>query len=300
MTIRRFLHVVDVAVGPLYLLLTLAALGSLFSPTLSSVAAYGKGRSLFSSAASDNFFSRNVFLVPKRYFLHFYCFGLATLAALQSQTVNTSWTVALLAVHISRRLYECLFVHRWNEVSKMHVVGYAVGTLHYVLLPFVLVQCRFTDEHRSSLRQFAFVAAIALNLWAQFQQHRHHQLLADLRSSNHSVDKKDIPYKLPSGGWFDRVASRHYLAEIFIYLSFFALVQLQVTTCTRYPTATADEPFLELPELLRTMRRGRHFFLLVWVVTNLTITSLRTHQYYVRNITGFDQTRTKALVPYLL
>jgi 3-oxo-5-alpha-steroid 4-dehydrogenase 3 len=167
----------------------------------------------------------------------------------------------------------------------MHIMGYCAGVAHYIWLPlgFVSVPCGAKDvtghnntvpvEHTHLLPMLLFL----LGLCAQYQQHRHHVLLANLRidpqtnSSNHNNAK----YRIPTGGWFRFVACPHYLAEIILYVCLAILVQF-------------DHP---------TRRMG---LVLLFVALNLSVTAIRTHRWYCENIPGYIQLKRRALIPFFV
>ena len=69
------------------------------------------------------------FLVPKRWFYHFYLFGIFAVLAL-SKDRGSVGTVCLL-VHLLRRLVEELWIFHKSGSSRMHVGAYMFGYLFY-------------------------------------------------------------------------------------------------------------------------------------------------------------------------
>jgi 3-oxo-5-alpha-steroid 4-dehydrogenase 3 len=319
------LYLLDTLITPIYVLLTLVALSSLAVPFLQDLASHGKTRDTVSASTSIQqqrghrssaaFFPSLVrrvshgeeFLVQKKFFLHFYVCGLLSFAvfylgaSFAAPTMDRNPTLVLLGIHLSRRLYECLHVHRWTPQSKMHLAGYLLGILHYMLLPLVFVSV--PSSHRkevtvSSLHfrdsessQWIIAAASLFCLWAQYQQYRHHCLLARLRSppnmndtnNNNSSNAKTVcTYSLPVGGWFRFVTCPHYLAEILIYFAFAILLEMQ------------------RGDYYHSTHRFRHFFLLGWVTTNLTVSALCNHDWYTKHFPNHTQLGRKAIVPLLL
>jgi 3-oxo-5-alpha-steroid 4-dehydrogenase 3 len=315
------LYLLDTLITPVYVMLTLIVLSSLAVPFLQDLASHGKTRDTASASASIQqqhgyrsnaaFFPSLVrrvthgeeFLIQKKFFLHFYVCGLVSFAVFyllgasfaaptmdRNPSLSNSTTLVLLVIHLSRRLYECLHVHRWTPQSKMHLAGYLLGILHYMLLPIVFISLP-RNHHKegtiSSLNfresessQWIVAAASLLCLWAQYQQYRHHCLLAKLRSSNiNAKSNAKTVYSLPVGGWFRFVTCPHYLAEILIYFAFAILLEMQREQSTH---------------------RFRHFFLLGWVATNLTVSALRNHDWYTKHIPNHTQLGRKAIVPLLL
>jgi 3-oxo-5-alpha-steroid 4-dehydrogenase 3 len=331
------LRLLDTLVTPLYVLLTLVALSSLAVPFLQDLASHGKTRDAESTSASiqqqpgyrssTDFFPFLVrrllhgeeFLIQKKFFLHFYGCGLLSFAVLylgasfaaptmdQNPSLSHSTTLVLLVIHLSRRFYECVYVHRWTSQSKMHLAGYLVGIMHYILLPFVFVSVpcsqvavsslHVRDSESSSSRNWIITAASLFCLWAQYQQYRHHCLLARLRSPNNdnntlkskSDAKSKTVYSLPVGGWFRFVTCPHYLAEILIYFAFAILLEMQM----QMQIHRDDTHYVHT-------RRFRHFFLLAWVATNLTVSALTNHNWYTKHFPNHTQLGRKAIVPLVL
>jgi hypothetical protein len=332
------LCLLDTLVTPVYVLLIIVTLSSLAVPFLKDLASHGKTRDTASTSASiqqqhghrssADFVPSLVrrvshgeeFLIQKRFFLHFYSCGLLSFAVLylgasfaapttiyRNPSLSYSTTLVLLVTHLSRRLYECLYIHIWTSQSKMHLAGYMVGILHYILLPFVFVSVPCSqvavvsslhgnDSESSSSQNWIITAASLFCLWAQYQQYRHHCLLASLRPpSNTSKSKlnaksKTVVYSLPVGGWFRFVTCPHYLAEILIYFAFAILLEMDI----QMQMETHRDHYLS------HTRRFRHFFLLAWVATNLTVSALTNHNWYTKHIPNHTQLGRKAIVPLML
>jgi len=292
-------------------------------------------------------------LMPKKYFRHFYYVGiiallvvsaLAVVGATREDEMDSSSrsrvqgnipVLALVWTHLMRRCYECHFVHVWTH-SKMHVAGYLLGLLHYSLLPFVVVTgyndgfvCQenpgsYTYKmiqeislHNSHVSNSLVLFLVLVCFWAQYQQHRHHQLLAQLRKTgstgktnndrgsglyNAEQEKTNArDYTLPTQGWFSRISCPHYLAEILIYICWAVLVELQWhdhhTGGMRITTAT---PVIELPKQLLLVLPRRHWLLFLWVLVNQCVAAMATHQWYLQNIPTYASLGRYAILPYLL
>jgi hypothetical protein len=135
-------------------------------------------------------------------------------------TPATMALYVLCFIHCVRRSYECYCIHLFSPTSKMHVLFYIIAILYYVLIPAILfdlpIPCHVAetvggDSNISSracyrLEYYNYVASIGSNnetlsspssssvlsiasivavtcfgLWAQYQQYRHHCILANLR-----------------------------------------------------------------------------------------------------------------------
>jgi 3-oxo-5-alpha-steroid 4-dehydrogenase 3 / polyprenol reductase len=244
------------------------------------------------------------FYVPKRYFSHFYLLGMVQLLLcayvrtkghLSSSSSHVVRVWFLLGSHLARRYGECLCVHKWTPQSRMHVAGYLLGIIHYLLLPLALCPDESADplttsyekDARSGSRLVGRLACAVLCLYAQYQQHRHHGILAGLRIAPASSNSSSATYSIPTGGWFRFVSSPHYLAEIVIYASLVVLA-----------TLLADEG---LSPVLSRRQYLRGCALLLWVIDNLTVSAIATHRWYLRRFPDvYAKLNRKAIVPYLL
>lgn len=283
------------------------------------------------------FVDGDFFLVPKRRFRDFYVVGLLCLTTTQwlafqrteqppTTTTASPWLIpistALLYLHLFRRLYECTFVHQWCSTSQMHVTGYLVGAIHYLWLPMVFIRLPCADCLHNMLgdrlpsalsSQYTNDAAggprvtppppqqdvnyllplwiwrlppILLCLWAQYQQHMHHLILANhgkpKNSSFTTTTIQNTPttsrtYSLPTGGWFRYVTCPHFFAEILVYVSFAML--------------------LEQEEQVYGMR---HFIVLWWVASNLTMSAMINYAWYTKNLPKEAMNGRKAIFPFIL
>eukprot|EP00536_Pseudo-nitzschia_multiseries_P016466 jgi/Psemu1/46306/gm1.46306_g len=331
--------------------------------------------------------------------------------------------VVLLLLHLFRRAYECVCVQQHTKVSsKMHIAGYALGVGYYLVLPLVFWDIRpaatvprpstctvsATKESNNDFRNsfhsttntrnhskisvdgFVVLAMmIGVNLWLQYEQHAHHDILADMRrtkstrendgsendeNTTHQDDNNDndndndnptrqtknvsevadtgggrkLPctprhYSLPPyRRWFRYVLSPHYLAEILLYVSFAVLLEEAAATAAAEIEDTTRASMV--PEestcandsigsngantnssigtststyglwnrralvLLSNGRSNRHWALLLWVATNLTVSALNTYDWYHSRWFHNDKTAAsegrvdprKALVPLIL
>lgn len=330
--IKTLICLVDSLAVTGYVSMTAMVCLSALVPALKDMAAHGKtrgGKKLPQAPTSakgslDFFVHGDFFLVKKKYFGQFYMLGLLVLTVTLrlATTMRTSSTApplmvastALLYLHLVRRLYECMFVHKWKDTSVMHIAGCLVAAVHYVWLPMVFVRlpCEaclreilgdrfvpsvFYSQYKNSSSAGPLwaetailpplvwrLAPILLCLWGQYQQHVHHVLLADLRkpeatgtATNSTKDKPATTYSLPTGGWFQHVTCPHYLAEILVYASFAMLL--------------AQEQ--QVPGV-------RHFLVLVFVASNLTLSALINFNWYKRNLPADVMKGRKAIFPFVL
>jgi 3-oxo-5-alpha-steroid 4-dehydrogenase 3 len=263
--------------APFYVLLSLIAISSRSIPILATLASHGK-----TWKASSHWW-----WISKRYFVHFYVTGILSLLVATSYywyPNPPSLAQILLFMHLLRRIYECCYVHRSRPSSQMHVAGYCLGVGHYLILPLVFFW-RPTTVISSSLTLLIGIA----NLWMQYEQYQHHVLLAQLRTA------KGPSYPLPpQRRWFRSILCPHYLAEILIYLSWALLLQLQDNTAIMVTTQTQHT--LSWITLLKTGSIYRHWFLFLWVTTNLTISSRNSYDWYRSRSSNVSQA---ALIPQI-
>lgn len=282
----------------LYALLTVLALASLLSSTLKSLSSHGKTR----STIADRRFT--VFTVPKQRFRDFYIVGFFVTCAVVSlggdvaATASNRIVFTLVLLHLARRYHECAHVHRSTSSSRMHVAGYALGILHYLCLPFVLVTTKdvtgVTPGDESNHCDFLFILGC---IFFQYQQHRHHLLLAKLRAHDRSAS--DPEYSIPIGGWFRFVSCPHYFAEIMIYFTLAKLGADDDENAAMMIRLHDAGPQGELVRnILSALNLKKRWFLLVWVATNLSISAYHTHEWYRRRFRSYPAER-KRLLPLI-
>ena len=278
----------------LYALLTVLAVTSLLSSTLKSLSSHGKTR-----ADIDD--SR--FTVPKQRFRDFYIVGFLVTCAVVSisddvvATASNRIVVTLVLLHLVRRYHECAHVHRSTSSSRMHVAGYALGILHYLCLPFALVTTKDVTGVGDETNHCALFFILGC-IFFQYQQHRHHLLLAKLRARDRSAS--DPEYSIPIGGWFRFVSCPHYFAEIMIY---FTLAKLGsdddeiavLMILAFYDAAPQGELFRTI---LSALYRKRRWCLLVWVAANLCISAYHTHEWYTSHFKSYPAKRRR-LIPFI-
>ncbi|KAL7546023.1 hypothetical protein ACHAWF_010734 [Thalassiosira exigua] len=237
----------------------------------------------------------------------------------------------LLLTHLSRRYCECKWIQRSRSSSRMHLAGYLLGILHYLCLSFILMPhapslCRngendnpplSTDIHGIDAKlELTFdplssainhkytlvdITAMVGCIYFQYEQHRYHIILANLRKKNISKT-----YSIPYGGWFNYVSCPHYLAEIMIYFTFFILSnELSPNTGDKFLEAYLGSKLCWIDKsetclsLLITMFRKRCLILLAWVAINLSISASTTHSWYLKNF-GLQYPRSRQrLVPFV-
>lgn len=304
-------------VGPIYLLLTAAAILSLISPALHTLSCHGKTRiSSFNKYhyTDKNFFRRiwnflltsNVLTVKKSRFTDFYVVGIITtillmirwnsITIIETQLQHYWLPKCLLLIHLIRRLCECVWIQKSMSTSRMHVAGYLLGVLHYLCLPFVFIPAvpyHENKDYKVISVIFRFVSILGC-LYYQYQQFRHHVILSKLRRPNEipssSGGNINSSYRIPTGGWFDLISCPHYLAEIMLYFMFAIMIQTQTKIIIQNNAMNGIVSMLCI---------NRHWVVLLWVATNLSISASRTHAWYVSTFGLAYPKQRRKLIPYL-
>ncbi|KAI7841967.1 hypothetical protein COHA_004494 [Chlorella ohadii] len=243
--------------------------------------------------------------VPQRWFGHFYALGSACNVAVAflllgspfyaslapCQQATAALALALLQLHLGRRLAETQGLMRYPPGSRMHGVAYLFGMSYYAIvslsvlpaaaypplferaaqLPKVLAgplpalpRPGWVLSHVSALQ----LAGAALFLAGNALQWHSHWLLARLGGK---AKGRGPTYKIPRGGAFELVSCPHYLGEVVIYAGLaLALAGQRVTA----------------------------WLMLLWVVSNLSLAAGMTHRWYRQHFKTYPA-RRRALFPLL-
>jgi len=262
--------------------------------------------------------------INKCRFIDFYTIGIITTTSRLAHTtityyydtdityiVNKQQLVVpiLLLIHLFRRYCECKWVQKsTSSTSCMHLAGYLLGILHYICLPFILIPhhtlliCTNDDEYKDSngakpfdIQQSTLLEIFSIIgcLYFQYQQYRHHVLLANLRRKTKKTETK-LSYLIPVGGWFEHISCPHYFSEIMIYVVFSLLVHGNTTDLTEQWNDTQSIMF---GDAIATLHMYKHWILLLWVTTNLSISANRNHQWYINNFREAYPQHRKRLIP---
>ncbi|CAB9504345.1 Polyprenol reductase 1 [Seminavis robusta] len=301
------------------------------SPHAAGNSSGDSGESFQNSTWIQQFSQGKMFQIHKRCFLHFYVAGLLSLAWFALSTAATHKTsschnqgMLLLALHLARRCYECLRIHQYSENSFMHLAGYVCGVFHYLFLPWMVFDDKITcnDNHldddepnKMALSEYVWnISIVLLCLWGQWEQYQHHALLSLLRQkqlSNNKHEEEEIVgsqpkavHKIPRGRLFQYISCPHYLAEIVIYTAFYLLLRQQHDSCQE-PCLSGLLPSMiaareEVMSVLLTMRQWRRLVLVLWVSSNLTVTGIRCHNWYLQAFPTYPSLHRKAIFPFIL
>ena len=322
--------------SPAYILLSITAIISRYNPLLKTLAAHGK-TTITSTSSSEQEAkpvtiakkSSRFLWVSKRWFIHFYITGLLSVflmglivvtnhdGGISGDTICCP-AIILLTIHLIRRAYECLFVQQYRkQSSQMHLAGYALGMGHYLVLPLVFwnIHNSMDSEVTVTVKRHGATTVLGVltvsNLWFQYEQYKHHVILASLRKHTSGGEIGDASQKLhtlpPNRRWFRWILCPHYLAEILIYFCFALMLQYHCGALAadrshmRKPTSALLSVFdfggTGFDELLVTGRRYRHWMLFLWVTSNLTISSFNTYDWYGTKLGMSSSDQRGAILP---
>jgi len=205
-------------------------------------------------------------------------------------------TALMFQIHLLRRLLESCFMLTSSHEDRMHTVAYVFGLCYYLVLPMTLVPdawwisfshlklpldnaveipsyvAKYVEAALGSVEQMQIVGFAIFVLGSVLQLLVHRQL-SRLNPTTGSQSEGPPPhvYKLPKGGLFEYVSCPHYFAEIIIYSG------LLVTQ--------AAKPAFHL--------------IMLWVVSNLALAAMETHQWYLKKFEDYPKHR-RALIPFLI
>ena len=261
----------------------------------------------------------NLFLVPKKFFTHFYLVSLcvfvpslllaityyypssastkirATASSLKGlskdfftfeaaqdldQIVALVFTLILMIVQCTRRLYECLFISVYSDSSKINIIHYVFGHTFYLfaalstLCPIIFSQTsnKFSmNDLIDNLLNKQRAILFTLFIYASHHQHKCHLILANLRKDKTGRVISQQHY-VPTAGLFQYVTCPHFLLETILY---FIIIVIQ------------------------------NFKILYWnlifllVLSTQTINALTEHDWYKRKYKDYPKER-RAIFPRLL
>ena len=204
--------------------------------------------------------------VPKRYFSHFYIVGLLINVPLFLTYRSPVLLFTMFTGHMCRRLYECLYVHRFGRNSTMSCIHYLTGAIHYPAVGLtVLVDEAYGAARSSSSVNTCIVLLLFVNA-SMVQYHVHCTLAQNRRTENET-------YPIPKGYWpFDYFSCPNYIAEMFIYIAF----------------------------LLASHRTSSMMSMTVWVMVNQCLSALLAHRWYRQHYGSTYPSSRRALLPFLL
>lgn len=187
-------------------------------------------------------------------------------------------------LHVLRRLYECLYITHFGD-SMIHISGYAVGIIHYLLVPAtLLLPCFSPSQYNRHLYSSLFSSRILLSCGvfalANYYQYKCHLILfrckqRATKENITSVGGREKLYMLPTGSLFEYVSCPHYFTEICIYLTMMGVQPSSLSVITMN----------------------------VWVICNLSVVSYKQYLWYLDNFfADFDNGKMddwRILIPFV-
>ena len=202
-------------------------------------------------------------------------------------------------LHVARRLFECLAVHRFSAAARMPLHLFLFGAAHYACAPFALLPaCGGGAPPRraalAALGALLFAAGSAVQLAA-------HAALAALprgrEGAEEGASRKRYPLPSPAhSAAFALALCPHYTGEIALYAGLLLLRAAAAGGCAQTGWG-AREGWGGSPG----WGAHAHWVLLAWTATNLCVTGSRTAAHYRADFPSEPRAmRTAAVIPGLL
>ncbi|UJR36322.1 hypothetical protein I4U23_029050 [Adineta vaga] len=146
--------------------------------------------------------------ISKSYFINFYIIALCINLILFLLNFSSFLLFLLFLLHISRRLYECIYVHQYSFQTTIDYFYYFLRLFHYPCVGFtIIIDYKYSS---TNLTIFNYFLALILFFNASYIQYNVHLTLA---KQLHSI---------PNHYWlFNSFTCPNSLAEIAIYISFY-------------------------------------------------------------------------------
>uniref|UniRef100_A0A0N5AJI8 Polyprenal reductase n=1 Tax=Syphacia muris TaxID=451379 RepID=A0A0N5AJI8_9BILA len=167
-------------------------------------------------------------------------------------------------VHVSRRLYETLYISVFSSNSTINIFHFLLGITYYILTPV----SQLLTLKVSEIRSFDLILCCFL-LILQYQQNICFRILANLRTGN--VNNDDDAYIIPKNHLFSYLSCPHFTIEILIYIVF--------TIYYRFFSAVA--------------------FCCLFVVVNQTIAAILNHRWYMQKFGSDYPSSKRILIPFI-
>lgn len=197
--------------------------------------------------------------------------------SLAGDEISTFVALVLIFLQIFRRFYETHFIQIFSKKSKINILHYLVGYLHYygMILAILAHAPGFVGGTPLSLiylRQLTDIRIIvcsAVFLYAWVHQFLSNLILINLRK-NKSGSVVTEKHLMPTGGYFELLSSPHMFFELVIYVAIWGLLY----------------------------RNRTFFFVVLFVLGNQMEVAHFTHKWYQQTFPQYPKKR-RAFIPYL-
>ncbi len=178
-------------------------------------------------------------------------------------TVLSQMLIGVYEIHLLRRFYECLAIHKFSQDKSVPLLLFGSGVGFYVLSVATV-----SSSVYNASGAIPMILGLALIVTGSYHQHKCHVILGKLRSIEPSGRGT---YHIPYGDWFEYVSCPHYFSEVLIYIG--------MTICL-YSSPNA-------------------WLMTCFVVLNLTVNGHYTHKWYHNKFGDKYPTNRRAVIPFL-
>jgi 3-oxo-5-alpha-steroid 4-dehydrogenase 3 / polyprenol reductase len=184
-----------------------------------------------------------------------------------------------MSMQCTRRFIETNFLQIFSKKSKINLIHYIWGYLHYygiVVLIVAKADGFITGQLSKPSTSYNFTNILLVTstsilfLFFWYKQYETNMIFINLRKVSDGKVKTES-HLLPQGGWFNYVSSPHMLTEIAMYLTLYALLHENTS----------------------------YIYCLSWVLSNQICNALLTHKWYLETFKDYPKER-KAIIPFIL
>lgn len=299
-------------VSAFWFFLTCGSLAVAVIPQLSSVSQHGK----FSSSSHKTLFDR--LIVPKRFFSHFYIVGsIMSLSIMYSHVYVFQFTntvaLFLFFLHNIRRIYECWFVTEYGQ-STMHIGGYLVGMVHYIIFPLtlelaILDRELFTTERKRQVN-YSFYLILLLFILGNFLQYKSHEILYKTKRKFMKIYDEDSDQEEDNNTYQATTAGTPAPAPA--PASNVSSNSPHETTPIRYPLprgwgfeyCCCPHYFAEILIYFSLLCLEHHSFTMfltfLWVLSNLSVVAYQQYWWYLEHyVEEIEERKLRILFPFV-
>ncbi|CAF2399984.1 unnamed protein product [Rotaria sp. Silwood2] len=201
--------------------------------------------------------------IPKSYYIHFYIIGFIINFILFLSHLSYFLLFILFILHIIRRLYECIYINKYR--SKINFVYYFYGLIHYPCVGLTIIIDYKYPYTNINIQKYFF--GLIIFFYASYVQYNIHITYIKMKRLQNEL------YPIPYGYWiFNYFSCPNYIAEIFIYSSFF----------------------------IASHRTSAMASLFIWIFVNQSLSALLNHQWYYRHYKELYPSNRCALIPFII